>query len=79
MTSSTRDGPRNWILRNVLDRQAKSYGDKPFRHYLPDDHRYSYCEVRSSAINLEHAWSEQGITQRSHVALFMDNCPEFAC
>lgn len=77
MMAATVGDPRDWTLRNALDRQAKAHGDKLFLHYVPDGRSYTYREVRAAAIHLEHAWAQQGITRGSHVALFMDNCPEF--
>lgn len=67
----------DWTLRAAILRQVVRHRDRLFLNNLPDGRRLTYAQLGQLSAVLAHEWCADGIGAGSHVALMLDNTPEF--
>src|SRR6185436_10727487 len=68
---------RDLTLPAILRRQALRHGERTFLTYLPDGRTYSFAEADRASTRLANGLLALGIRHGTHVALMLENCPEF--
>ena len=68
---------RDLTIGKVLARQARDFGDKVFLTCLPDGRRFTFAQVDRISNRLANGLLALGIGRGAHVAIMMENRPEF--
>ena len=64
-----------YVLGKMLEEAAQKYGDSTFFWF--EDKQYPYSEVLAQSRRLAAGLVGLGVKKGSHVAILMENCPEF--
>lgn len=64
-------------LPRVLARQARALGDRKFLTWLADGRSWSFAQADADSTRLAAGLRERGVRKGTHVALMLENCPEF--
>ena len=68
---------RDLTIGKVLARQVRRAGDKKFLTYLPDGRSFTFAEVDGISNRLANGFAALGLGRGAHVAIMMENRPEF--
>src|SRR5262245_54662478 len=68
---------RDLTFQKLVAAKAAKNGDKTYIHYLPDNRKISYRELDRITNRWANGLLKQGIGHGTHVALLMQNSPEF--
>lgn len=75
MSSVVIEETRQLTVGNVLRINAERFGRKTFLRF--EDREYSYAQVDVRTNEIANGLAAQGVRQGDHVAVMMENCPEF--
>lgn len=64
-------------LPNVLARQARERGDRKFLTWLPDGRTWTFAAADAASTRLANGLHASGVRKGTHVALLLENSPEF--
>jgi crotonobetaine/carnitine-CoA ligase len=64
-------------LPNVLARQARERGDRKFLTWLPDGRTWTFAEADTASTRLANGLHASGVRKGTHVALLLENSPDF--
>jgi crotonobetaine/carnitine-CoA ligase len=68
---------RELTVGRVLAEKTARIGDKVFLTWLPDGRRWTYRDIDRDSNALANGLLKAGLAQGAHVAILMENCPEF--
>ena len=68
---------RELTVGRVVAGQAARLGDKVFLTWLPDGRRWTYRDIDRDSNALANGLLKAGLSKGAHVAILMENCPEF--
>ena len=68
---------RDLTIGKVLARQVRQAGDKKFLTYLPDGRSFTFAELDRISNRLANGLAALGLGRGAHVAIMMENRPEF--
>jgi crotonobetaine/carnitine-CoA ligase len=64
-------------LPAILARQARERGGQRFLTWLPDGRSWTFAEADRDSTRLAHGLAARGVRKGTHVALMLENSPEF--
>ena len=64
-----------YVVGNMLEEAARKYKDRTY--FIFEGRSYSYSEVNETASLVAASFAGMGVRKGDHVAILMDNCPEF--
>jgi len=64
-----------YVLGNMLEEAARKYKNRPY--FIFEGRSYSYREVNDTASIVAAGFAGLGVSKGDHVAILMENCPEF--
>ena len=64
-----------YVVGNMLEEAARKYKDRTY--FIFEGRSYSYSEVNETASLVAANFAGMGVRKGDHVAILMDNCPEF--
>ncbi len=64
-----------YVLGRMLEEAARKYPEATYFWF--EGRRYTYSEVLAQSLRVAGGFAGQGVKKGSHVAILMENCPEF--